>query len=163
MCLTRHCRRVSALAACCMGLPNRPANGSCSTAPSASARPWRYRRRRTSVLPRHATSGADSTPGRKPTGRWRADRDAWAPPRVVITLSRCPGAKFESSEPTTESALNDGSVQDFIFREPATAAIHIALSPHSPDNVLSFRRDLRDSDIAISSLFWIARGGDGEP
>src|SRR5215472_1708613 len=26
-----------------------------------------------------------------------------------------------------------------------------------------FRRDLRDSDIAISSLFWIARGGDGEP
>jgi len=37
------------------------------------------------------------------------------------------------------------------------------LIPHSPDNVLSFRRDLRDSDIAISSLFWIARGGDGEP
>src|SRR5262245_46939690 len=37
------------------------------------------------------------------------------------------------------------------------------LNPHSPDNVLSFRRDLRDSDIAISSLFWIARGGDGEP
>jgi hypothetical protein len=32
-------------------------------------------------------------------------------------------AKFESSEPTTESALNDG----FIFREPSTAAIHIAL------------------------------------
>jgi hypothetical protein len=26
-----------------------------------------------------------------------------------------------------------------------------------------FRRDLRDSDIAISSLFWIARGGDGKP
>src|SRR5262249_17205252 len=75
------CRRVSALAACCMGLPNRPANGSCSTAPSASARPWRYRRRRTPVLPRHVTSGADSTPGRKPAGRWRADLDPWAAPR----------------------------------------------------------------------------------
>jgi hypothetical protein len=37
------------------------------------------------------------------------------------------------------------------------------LSPHSPDEALSFRRDLRDSDIAISSLSWIARGGDGEP
>jgi hypothetical protein len=36
------------------------------------------------------------------------------------------------------------------------------LNPHSPDNVLSFGVTLRDSDIAISSLFWIARGGDGE-
>src|SRR5262249_8349016 len=77
----------SALAACCMSSLNRPANASCSTAPLASARPWRCRRRRTPVLRRPVTSGAASTPRRRPAGRWRADRDAEAAPTLLRTLS----------------------------------------------------------------------------
>ena len=50
-----------------------PASASCSTAPSASARRWRCRPRRTPALPRPATSRAASTPGRKRAGRWCAD------------------------------------------------------------------------------------------
>src|SRR5262252_10207068 len=41
--------------------------------------------------------------------------------------------------------------------------LSIAPNPHSPDSVLNFWRGFRDSDIAISSLFWIKRGSDGEP
>jgi hypothetical protein len=37
-----------------------------------------------------------------------------------------------------------------------------AFIPHSPDDALNFRRGF-DSDIAISSLSWIERGGRGEP
>ena len=40
---------------------------------------------------------------------------------------------------------------------------HFIINPHSPDSVLNFWRGFRDSDIAISSLFWIKRGSDGEP
>src|SRR5262245_15904732 len=95
-CPTRPCRRASALAACCMSSLNRPANASCFTAPSASARPWRCRRRRTPVLPRPVTSGAASTPGRRPAGRWRADRDTWAAPRLsesILSHERKPRAR----------------------------------------------------------------------
>ena len=41
----------------------------CSTAPSANARPWRCRRRRTRASPPPATSRAASTPGRRPAAR----------------------------------------------------------------------------------------------
>ena len=51
-----------------------------------------------------------------------------------IRREKGPRAKIESSEPTTESALNDGSVQGFIFREPSTAAIQIALLPRPTGN-----------------------------
>ena len=46
---TRTCRRILAAAACCTNWPRRPASGLCSTAPSASARRWRCRPRRTPV------------------------------------------------------------------------------------------------------------------
>jgi hypothetical protein len=36
-------------------------------------------------------------------------------------------------------------------------------NPYSPDNALSFGAGLRDSDIAISILPWIERGGHGAP
>jgi hypothetical protein len=55
-------------------LAKSPARGSCSTAPSASARPWRLQARRAQASPRSATSRAGSTPGRNPAGRGRADR-----------------------------------------------------------------------------------------
>jgi hypothetical protein len=35
-------------------------------------------------------------------------------------------------------------------------------APHSSNNALEFRRDLRDSHIAISILPWIERGGHGD-
>src|SRR3989442_2845280 len=60
-----------------------------------------------------------------PSGPWKRTCSGLRPNQ------KGPRAKFESSEPTTESALNDGSVQGFIFREPSTAAIHIALLPRS--------------------------------
>jgi sulfur dioxygenase len=66
--LTRICRRTSAPAACCTNWPRRPANGSCSIAPSASARPWRCRLRRTLALKPPATSRAASMLGKRRTG-----------------------------------------------------------------------------------------------
>jgi len=39
----------------------------------------------------------------------------------------------------------------------------ICLSPHSPDDALSNGALHADSDIGISTLFWIERGGDGKP
>jgi hypothetical protein len=36
-------------------------------------------------------------------------------------------------------------------------------NPHSPDDALSNRALHDDSDIGISTLFWIERGGDGKP
>ena len=68
------CRRTSAPAACCTSWPAPRASASCSIAPSASARPWRCRRRRTPASPRPATSTAASTPGARPTGRWCIER-----------------------------------------------------------------------------------------
>ena len=38
-----------------------------------------------------------------------------------------------------------------------------ALNPHSPDDALSNGALHADSDIGISTLFWIERGGDGKP
>src|SRR5262245_31749997 len=37
------------------------------------------------------------------------------------------------------------------------------LNPHSPDDALSNGALHADSDIGISTLFWIERGGDGKP
>ena len=71
--LPRPRRTMSAPAACCTSSPAPPASASCSTAPSASARRWRCRPRRMPALPPPATSRAASTPGRRPTARWRVD------------------------------------------------------------------------------------------
>jgi hypothetical protein len=38
-----------------------------------------------------------------------------------------------------------------------------AFNPHSPDDALSNGALHADSDIGISTLFWIERGGDGKP
>ena len=67
------CRRTSAPAACCTSWPAPPASAWCSTARSASARRWRCRPRRTPASPRPAISTAASTPGARPTARWRAE------------------------------------------------------------------------------------------
>ena len=69
--LSRTCRRTSAPAACCTSWQPPRTSASSSTAPSASARPWRCRRRRMPASPAPATSTAASTPGARPTGRWR--------------------------------------------------------------------------------------------
>ena len=45
--LTSSCRTISAPAACCANSPAQPTSASFSIAPSANARPWRCRRRRT--------------------------------------------------------------------------------------------------------------------
>jgi len=37
------------------------------------------------------------------------------------------------------------------------------MNPHSPDDALSGGALHADSDIGISTLFWIERGGDGKP
>src|SRR5262249_44822362 len=50
------------------------------------------------------------------------------PRRGSCLHCRAVPARVRVLRAATESALNDGSVQDFIFREPATAAIHIALT-----------------------------------
>jgi GAF domain-containing protein len=43
------------------------------------------------------------------------------------------------------------------------AAIGTVSNPHSPDGALIFRNARADSDIGISTLSWIKRGGDGGP
>src|SRR5262245_9779429 len=73
MLLTATSPPMSVLAACCMSLRARPASASCSTAPSASARRWRCRRRRTPASAPPATSPAASTPGRRRMGRYHGD------------------------------------------------------------------------------------------
>jgi sulfur dioxygenase len=62
-------RPTSDPAAWCMNSPAPPASASSSIAPSANARPWRCRPRRTLASHRPVTSRAASTPGRKRAGR----------------------------------------------------------------------------------------------
>src|SRR5437660_1647090 len=62
----RICRRTSSPAACSTSLRPQPANAWCSIAPSASARPWRSRRRARRGSPPPSTSKAGSTPGKRP-------------------------------------------------------------------------------------------------
>ena len=72
---------ISRPAACCA--PCRRTSGCCSTAPSASAPPWRCRPRRMRGSPRPAICRAASTPGKKRTGRSSADVRLFDPPRVA--------------------------------------------------------------------------------
>ena len=65
---------MSARAACCTNSPAPPASASSSTVPSASARRWRCRRRRTPGSHRPATSRAASTPGSGRAGRSCTDQ-----------------------------------------------------------------------------------------
>ena len=58
----------------------------CSIAPSASARPWRCRRRRTRGSRPPATSTAASTPGRRRADRWRADFRSAAAARPELPI-----------------------------------------------------------------------------
>ena len=71
-CPIRACRRTSRRAACCTSWPDRPASGCCSTAPSASARRWRCRPRRTPGLTSacHIQGGIDAW--KKASGPLRA-------------------------------------------------------------------------------------------
>jgi hypothetical protein len=55
-------------------LARRLANGSCSTAPSASARRWQCRPRRTRASRPPVTSRAASTLGKRLTDPWRGSR-----------------------------------------------------------------------------------------
>src|SRR5262249_55442458 len=45
----------------------------------------------------------------------------------------------------------------------AAPAVRDQIVPHSPDDALSNGALHADSDIGISTLFWIERGGDGKP
>ena len=63
------CRTISAPAACCASWRAQATSASCSIAPSASARPWRCRPRRTPASSPRCTSKAASTPGRRPAAR----------------------------------------------------------------------------------------------
>src|SRR5262249_40273411 len=72
-CPTRNCRRRLAPAEFCMNWRPHPAGGSCSIAPSASGRPWRYRRHRTPALKTRVIFPGASTPGKKGAGRSRGN------------------------------------------------------------------------------------------
>ena len=87
-------REISAAGGMLHELAGSTSSGSCSSAPTASARPWRCRRRRRRVSPRPATSGAALPPGRKPAGRWRPDRVA---PRPVLALSATARCGYKAS------------------------------------------------------------------
>ena len=63
---TANCRTISAPAASCASLRVPATSAWCSIAPTASARPWRCRPRRTPASSPRCTSKAASTPGRKP-------------------------------------------------------------------------------------------------
>ncbi|HMF24071.1 MAG TPA: hypothetical protein VKG24_18390, partial [Pseudolabrys sp.] len=73
------------------------------------------------------------------------------------------------SEHTTESTLNDGSVQGFIFREPSTAGIHMALLPPSagnrlfaaPSPFLRSRKQLRKFRRPTSGLTYTETSSNG--
>ena len=75
----KHRRR----AACCTSLPNRPASGCCSTAPSASARRWRCRPRRMPGWPRacHIQGGIDAW--KKASGHRLAGHCDWPWPLAI--------------------------------------------------------------------------------
>ena len=96
---TRTCRKISAQAAYCTNWRKPPASGWCFIAPSASARRWRCRRRRTPGSRPPVTSPAASTPGREPTDRWRGDSSesgraaggSLNPPRLDPHQCRPPG------------------------------------------------------------------------
>ncbi len=72
---TAICRKTSAPAACCANWPACPTGASCSIAPSASARRWRFRRRRMQALPRRCMCKAASTPGNAQAGLCLSARD----------------------------------------------------------------------------------------
>ena len=67
--LPRHRRRLKP-GGMLRELPPPPAAAWCSSAPSASARRWRWRPRRTRASPTPRISRAASTPGRRWAGRW---------------------------------------------------------------------------------------------
>ena len=66
---TANCRTISAPAASCASSRVPATGASCFIAPTASARPWRCRRRRTPACSPRCTSKAASTPGREPAAR----------------------------------------------------------------------------------------------
>ena len=87
---------------------------------------------------------------------------------IIATLhgpsAHRPGVRKEGRE-TREMAsqeidrLSDPSATD----EERQRRKRRLLNPHSPDRVLNFGAACAISDIAISSLSWIERGGRGEP
>src|SRR5215467_8320107 len=93
--------------------------------------------------------------------------------RVTLNLERKliprrPSTRFPNGLPrwtatVTPSASALPTLIELAYPISANAAPPTALSPHSPDERAEFRRGLRDSDIAISSLSWIDRGGHGSP
>ena len=95
-------RRASAPAACCTNWRHRPASESSSTVRLANARPWLYRRRKTRVSQPRVTSRAGSTPGKKPTDRWRGNprfrshnaKAAGKNPAASVLGAHCGEAKF---------------------------------------------------------------------
>ncbi len=89
--LTSSCRRTSAAAAFCTNSRARPTSASCSTAPTASARPWRCRRRRTQASSPRCMSKAASTPGSGRKARWC--NDAFPAP-LVPAKAGTQGTKF---------------------------------------------------------------------
>jgi hypothetical protein len=64
-------------------------------------------------------------------------------------------------ERPTSLALEARTRDSRIERNVSKAGIGVG--PHSPDDALSWRSPHADSDIGISTLSWIKRGGDGEP
>ena len=59
-------------------------------------------------------------------------------------------------------AMREAALALFHFNYILTGIGH-SINPHSPDGALIFRNARADSDIGISTLSWIKRGGDGGP
>jgi glyoxylase-like metal-dependent hydrolase (beta-lactamase superfamily II) len=96
-------------------------------APSASARPWRCRRRRTRASPRPAISKGASTHGRKPAGRWRVNRGTWpltggphVPPIPSVGFGDCSLTTCFAGRPASFS-LGGGNA-NWGRREPPASA-----------------------------------------
>jgi hypothetical protein len=76
--------------------------------------------------------------------------------------SRPRNAKQWSIKRALALAPISGSNLAITFSIASTSRSISGLSPHSPDDALSFGTDGAISDIGISSLFWIVRGCHGE-
>src|SRR5262245_11325297 len=158
---------MSARAACCTNSPARPANASSSTAPSASARPWRCRRHRTRGSPWPVTFRAGLTPGRKRTGRCCASPARPASSAVRVAAEDSPQNLAQEQLRALVLGLTEEDVRLVYFDELAGIHQHhpvcdLAGKPHLVAHHHHGHAVEREADHGIEHLldhFRIERGG----
>src|SRR5262249_60854097 len=88
-------------------------------------------------------------------------RSVW--PAIASAPRRSSGVMlYEVGSMSTPLSLATSINTPRVIRPP-TFSTPSFLNPHSPDDALSGGALHADSDIGISTLFWIERGGDGKP